>query len=86
MLRHFPGGTKISRPKGGHVLWVQMPERVDALALYERAIEKNISIAPGPLFSTKGLYKNFIRLNATFYEEGQEGAIRTLGHLVGGMA
>ena len=51
VLRHFPSGTKISRPKGGHVLWVQMPERVDALTLYARTIEKNISIAlPGPLF------------------------------------
>jgi DNA-binding transcriptional MocR family regulator len=85
VLRHFPGGTKISRPKGGHVLWVQMPEKVDALALYERAIEKNISIAPGPLFSTKGLYKNFIRLNAAFFDQGQEGAVRTLGHLATGM-
>ena len=84
VLRHFPSGTKISRPKGGHVLWVQMPEGVDALALYARAIEKNISIAPGPLFSTKGLYRNFIRLNGTFYDAGLEGAIRTLGHLVGG--
>ncbi|MGN6369548.1 MAG: PLP-dependent aminotransferase family protein [Phycisphaerae bacterium] len=82
VLRHFPSGTKISRARGGHVLWVQMPEGVDSLALYARAIEKNISIAPGPLFSTKGLYRNFIRLNGTFYDGGQEGAIKTLGHLV----
>jgi DNA-binding transcriptional MocR family regulator len=81
VLRHFPDGTKISRPKGGYVLWVQMPEPIDSLALYARAIEKNITIAPGPLFSTKGLYKNFVRLNATFFEPQTEDAIRTLGHL-----
>lgn len=61
--RFFPAGTRLSRPQGGFVLWVQLPRGVDVLALHDRALAKGISFAPGPLFSASGQFKTTLRLN-----------------------
>src|SRR5262249_8905644 len=63
VCRYFPTGTKATRPGGGMCLWVELPQRVSALEVYEQALAARISLAPGPLFSAKSGYKNFIRLN-----------------------
>lgn len=79
----FPPNTKLTRPSGGFVLWVELPKSVDALKLYDRARDHKISIAPGQLFSPRGSYNNFIRLSCTHPWSPQlERAIGVLGHLV----
>jgi DNA-binding transcriptional MocR family regulator len=66
------------------VPWVQLPEHVDAVALHDAALRERISIAPGPIFSAKGKFKNFIRLSCgRAWSERMDGAIRTLGRLIG---
>ncbi|MDB5300054.1 MAG: gntR [Phycisphaerales bacterium] len=78
--RNFPPGTRATRPAGGHVLWVELPSGTDSMELFDRAADAKISIAPGPLFSTKGDYRNFIRLNCSVPGDAQlERAIQTLG-------
>ena len=77
--KHFPKGTRVSRPAGGYILWVECPEYVDALKLHERAIGAGISIAPGPIFSARGKYRNCVRLNAAFWSSGVEQAVATIG-------
>ena len=59
----FPAGTRITRPSGGTVLWVQLPGRVDGTTLYHRALEKGISIMPGEIFSLGRRHRRFIRLS-----------------------
>src|SRR5262249_55342107 len=54
VIKHFAEGTKISRPAGGYVLWVELPETFDALKLYRAALTKGISIVPGLIFSASG--------------------------------
>jgi DNA-binding transcriptional MocR family regulator len=78
---HFPTGTKVSQPAGGHVLWVEMPERVDSLTLYRQAKQQGIAIAPGQIFSQAGKFRNYIRLNAAYWNIHVEAAIATLGKL-----
>ena len=34
---HFPKGTKVTRPKGGFLLWVELPQRVDSLKLHGKS-------------------------------------------------
>jgi DNA-binding transcriptional MocR family regulator len=82
VARHFPEGTKVTRPGGGFVLWVELPEDVDSVALYGAALRKNITIAPGPLFSARGQYRNCVRLNTAFFSERTEWAVEALGVLV----
>ena len=59
----FPEGTRISSPGGGFLLWVELPESVDALELYRRCMAREVSLAPGPVFSATGGNRSFIRLN-----------------------
>ena len=79
--RYFPQGTRVSRPRGGFVLWVEMPVECDALRLYERAKKVGISIAPGQIFSLEGKFHHCIRLNAALWDDKVETAIATLGQL-----
>jgi DNA-binding transcriptional MocR family regulator len=63
-------------------LWVELPERVDEMKLYALAIERHISILPGPMFSATGRFRNHIRLNCgTPWSPASERALMTLGQL-----
>jgi len=79
----FPPGIRLSRPEGSFVLWCEMPRQVDSLLLFKQALAAGITIAPGPMFSTAGEFRNFFRLNCGFRWSGQiERAVATLGRLV----
>jgi DNA-binding transcriptional MocR family regulator len=79
----FPAGTRITRPAGGFVLWIELAKGVSALQLHERALTEKISIAPGPMFSARQGFPNFIRLNCGHpWSETLERAVKTLGSLV----
>ncbi len=81
--RYFPDSTRLTRPRGGHVLWVQLADEVDAMDLYDAAERSGIRIAPGPMFSPSGGYRNFIRLNTGFpWSATTERQMETLGRLV----
>jgi DNA-binding transcriptional MocR family regulator len=83
LSRSFPAGTRVSRPRGGCVLWVELAEGVDALRLYHRARAEGIAIAPGPIFSATGRYQNCFRLGcATPWTPEVERAIERLGGMV----
>jgi DNA-binding transcriptional MocR family regulator len=84
--RHFPDGTRFARPRGGYLAWVELPPRVDSLALHGIALEQGISIAPGPIFSAKREYRNCIRLNFGHpWSDGSERAMATLGRVIAGL-
>jgi DNA-binding transcriptional MocR family regulator len=61
--RSFPQGTRMTQPRGGFVIWVELPQGLDSISLFEAAIRQGINFAPGPLFSATGRYRNFLRLN-----------------------
>ena len=80
--RYFPDGTKATRPQGGYVLWVELPRTINSLELHRQALEQKISIAPGPIFSAKQRYKNFIRLSCGLpWSDKIDGAVQTLADL-----
>lgn len=80
---HFPPNCPVSEPQGGFVLWVQMPQQVDALALHEEAVAKGVAFVPGPLFSASGKFTNYLRLNCgNAWSDEIERAVARLGQLV----
>jgi DNA-binding transcriptional MocR family regulator len=87
VAEYFPAGTKVTRPLGGFVLWVEFPDYVDSVRLHTAAMREKISIAPGPIFSEReDAYRNFIRLNCGCpWTEPIESAFQTLGRLAGTM-
>lgn len=63
IARHFPAGTRVTRPQGGYFLWLELPPQVDALQLLRLALAQDISIAPGHLFSADHRFGHCLRLN-----------------------
>ncbi|NVM79160.1 DNA-binding transcriptional MocR family regulator [Duganella sp. SG902] len=79
----FPQQCSVSEPQGGFVLWVSLPEQVDALALHQRATAQGVAFMPGQLFSASGKYSNYLRLNCgNPWTPQVAAAIATLGELV----
>ena len=82
MLKAFPEGTCISDPQGASVFWVQFPTGLDTTKLFHAAAEKNISIAPGRIFSASKKFRNFARISyGEPWSERIEDAIAELGKI-----
>ena len=82
IARHFPPGTRATRPSGGFVLWVELPKGCDAVELYGHAMQERIGFAPGPMFSATGRYPNCLRIScAAPWSPRIEGALARLGEL-----
>jgi DNA-binding transcriptional MocR family regulator len=85
--RFFPEGTRTSTPAGGYVLWVELPEKVDSMRLYQLALENGITIGPGYMFSATNAYSNFIRLNYSYaWSPEIERAVQTVAKLAAASA
>jgi DNA-binding transcriptional MocR family regulator len=80
---YFPSGTRVTRPQGGFVLWVELPAKCDALRLHREALAENIGLMPGPMFSaSKKTYRNCIRLSCGYPWSGRiDQALLRLGEL-----
>ncbi|MFH0780499.1 MAG: PLP-dependent aminotransferase family protein [Pseudomonadota bacterium] len=79
--RYFPPGTRVTRPKGGFTLWIELPADVDTVDLYRRIETKKVTFAPGRIFSTRGKYRNCLRLNGAFWSEKNRWAVELLGSM-----
>jgi DNA-binding transcriptional MocR family regulator len=82
----FPAGTRASSPRGGFLLWVEMPaSAVDAVELQRRALRHGISIAPGAMFTTGPGFDHCIRLSCGYpVTPSHDRAIAALGGMARG--
>lgn len=79
----FPAESRVSRPAGGFVLWVELPGDVDTTNLLEDALRAGVSFAPGALFSASGKFSNCLRMNcAVKWDNRVEQALVTLSRLL----
>lgn len=66
----FPQGFSWSKPEGGMFIWAEGPQGMDALKLYDEAINKQVAFVPGRYFYTEeGAGSNTLRLNFTMADE-----------------
>ena len=63
IIKYFPADTKVSRPHGGFVLWLELNKKVNAFRLRTEAMKYDISIVPGKIFSSGCNYSNCIRIS-----------------------
>lgn len=61
--RSFPQGTKVSRPAGGFVLWLELPNPAETRPLFDEALDHGICFAPGDVFSAGGRFGHCLRLS-----------------------
>ncbi|HET6923181.1 MAG TPA: PLP-dependent aminotransferase family protein [Anaeromyxobacteraceae bacterium] len=84
--RWFPAGTKVTRPEGGFVLWVELPGETDAFEVYQEALRRGIGVAPGSLFTIGDGFRSCLRLGAAHWSERVARAVRTVGSIAGAAA
>src|SRR5262249_50539994 len=78
----FPEGTKVTRPAGGFVLWLELPRPLKSRELFSQALEKGVCFAPGDVFSASGRYHNCLRLSCAHpWSARIEKGVTTLGTL-----
>ncbi|WP_276480215.1 PLP-dependent aminotransferase family protein [Paraflavitalea pollutisoli] len=83
ILQHFPDDTRISRPQGGFVLWVELNAAIDTYELCTEALKHHISIAPGRIFSIGSNYSNYLRIGyGSPWNEKVESGLKTLGSII----
>ena len=86
IIKYFPADTKVSRPHGGFILWLELNKKVNAFKLRTEAMKHHISIVPGKIFSAGNNYSNCIRISfgKPWNNETDEG-LMLLGKLIKGM-
>jgi DNA-binding transcriptional MocR family regulator len=81
---YFPPDTEVYAPRGGYFLWIELPPHVDAMQLFDDAMDNGVSLAPGPIFSVTGAFHRYVRLNyGRPWTPAVEDAMRTIGTLAG---
>jgi DNA-binding transcriptional MocR family regulator len=81
---HFPHGTRVSNPRGGFVLWVELPALLDSSRLLTLALERRICFVPGEICSATGRYRNHLRLSCGSAWQDVSQAVLTLGAIARG--
>jgi DNA-binding transcriptional MocR family regulator len=82
VLRTFPPGTRVSRPRGGFVLWIELPEGYAGEAVRRAAADAGVLILAGPVFSPTGQYARCIRIACGYPYETLQPAIGTIAGLL----
>jgi DNA-binding transcriptional MocR family regulator len=57
--------VRFVRPRGGASLWLESEHRVDTARVFNRLLEQRIVVAPGELFSVRGLHQQSLRISGT---------------------
>lgn len=83
----LPPGSRLTRPAGGNLVWVQLPPRVDGTELYRRLLERGIGVFPGEVFSAGSKHRNFVRVSSgARWSPAIERSIGMLGQIAGELA
>lgn len=79
---YFPDSVKVTDPSGGYFIWIEFSGNFDGSHFYEQALQSQIAVAPGTLFSSDNQGSKHIRLNYSYPCEGVIlNAIKELGRL-----
>lgn len=83
IISYFPADTKISRPHGGFVLWLELNKKTDVSRLRNEALKQHISIVPGKIFSASCNFSHCMRLSfGKPWNEEIDYGLKLLGDLV----
>jgi DNA-binding transcriptional MocR family regulator len=63
IARALPKGTRVNPPRGGYMLWAELPRAVDLGAVREDARRQRVVFGSGPVFFTEPQSTSSLRLN-----------------------
>jgi len=83
IARSFPKGTRANPPRGGYMLWAELPRAVDLAAVRETARQERIVFGAGPVFFTEPQPTSSLRLNCARASEAElVSGLETLGAIL----
>ena len=81
--KYMPEGVDWTRPEGGLFLFLTLPEEIDSVKLYDRALSAGVAYVAGSFFYPDGSHRNTMRLNFSFLDkEKMEDGIKILASLL----
>ena len=83
--KYMPQGVSWTHPEGGLFLFLTLPEKIDTVALYDRALAAGVAYVAGSFFYPDGSHRNTMRLNFSFLDASRmEAGIRLLAEVIAG--
>ena len=83
--KYMPQGVSWTHPEGGLFLFLTLPEEIDTVALYDRALAAGVAYVAGSFFYPDGSHRNTIRMNFSFLDASRmEAGIRLLAEVIAG--
>jgi DNA-binding transcriptional MocR family regulator len=81
--KYFPRVCKVTKPSGGFMCWVEGPPSFDSVAACRQALARGVGLPPGPVFSAREEFRNYIGLNFSFpWTPEAEARLKAVGELV----
>lgn len=82
IAEYFPEDTCVTRPQGGYVLWLELNQAINTFELYDLAMKKKVSFAPGRIFSLQDRYNNCLRISHSHpWSKQMDDGLKTIGKL-----
>lgn len=81
--KYMPEGVSWTHPEGGLFLFLTLPENIDTIKLYDKALKAGVAYVAGSFFYVDGSHKNTMRLNFSFIDSARmENGIKILASLL----
>ena len=85
LQKNMPEGVSWTHPEGGLFLFLTLPEGIDTVALYDKALSAGVAYVAGSFFYVDGSHRNTMRMNFSFLDkERMEPGIRLLADIIKG--
>ena len=82
--KYMPEGVSWTHPEGGLFLFLTLPEHIDTVALYDRALKAGVAYVAGSFFYPDGSHRNTMRLNFSYLDSSRmEPGIKILAEIIG---
>ena len=79
----MPENVSWTHPEGGLFLFLTLPEHIDSVALYDKALNAGVAYVAGCFFYTDGSHRNTMRLNFSFLDKSRmEEGIKILAEVL----
>jgi 2-aminoadipate transaminase len=71
LTEHMPAGVAWTKPAGGFLTWLTLPEGADTLAMRPSALAAGVAYVPGPPFHVGDTGRNTLRLSFSHLTEAE---------------
>jgi len=81
--KHFPEGSRWTKPEGGMFIWVSLPGKIDTKEMFLDAIKAKVAYVNGAAFCVDGSGRNCMRLNFSNTDDDKiEEGIKRLAKII----